>query len=84
MIASKILIAKIVTGSVVVTSSIAYVVFSPPMGNIEGYSVKKNAPTSLSMEMFHRASSIEEYERDDGEEISLIGRGFSQMRVGAE
>ena len=82
MIASKIQIAKIVTGSVVVISSIAYVMFSSPMGNIEGYSVKKNAPTSLSMEMFSRASSIEEYERDYGEEISLMGRGFSQMHVG--
>ena len=54
------------------------------MGNVEGYSVKKEAPTSLSMEMFSRASSIEEYERDYGEEISLMGNGLSQMRVGAE
>ncbi|MCW8854958.1 MAG: hypothetical protein OQK76_00825 [Gammaproteobacteria bacterium] len=82
MIVSKVLVAKAITGAIVVTSSIGYVIFSPPMGNIEGFSVKQNAPTTLNMEMFKRASSVEEYERDDGEEISLMGNGFSQMHVG--
>ena len=82
MIFSKLLVAKIVTASVVASASIGYVISSPPMGNVEGFSVKKEAPTSLSMEMFTRASSIDEYERDYGEEISLVGSGFSQARVG--
>lgn len=84
MIASKILVAKIVTGSIVVVSSMGYVFSSNPMGNVEGLSIKEDAPTTLSMHMFRRSASVEEYEMDHGEEISLIGNGFSQMRVGAE
>jgi hypothetical protein len=84
MIVSKLVLAKIVTASVIASASIGYVIFSPPMGNIEGLSMKKDAPTSLSMQMFTRSSSIEEYERDYGEAVSLTGTGFSQAHVGEE
>lgn len=84
MVISKILVAKIAIGSVIVSASISYVAFAPSTSNLNSFSDKNQSSTATKFIMLSDEEKIERYDYEYREDVSLTGSGFSQTHVGRE